>query len=137
MFEFVLAFLNIPLTCIWDCAETDFIFRTLHKSLIEEFQLTFLNLWFVWWIKFSSLKHINIKFFEKFMLENFFDSSLSPNSLIFFLGKELVDQVLRLWTDINIMLNWVWECHISLLDQEEHLMLVFMEEWRDSNQDFV
>lgn len=71
------------------------------------------------------------------MFQNLFDSTLCTQSLIFFLSQKLINQILGLWTHINIMLNWIRKSDVCLLDQKEHLMLVFMEKWWDTNEHFI
>ena len=108
-----------------------------HESLVEELELSLVNFWLVLWINLLLHKLFNIEILKEWVLQYLFDVSSSTNSLIFLFVQELGDEVLGIWRDVDLVLLWNWEGHAGLLDEEVHSMLIFVEEWWDTNEHFV
>jgi len=71
------------------------------------------------------------------VLQDFVSSTLGSQALEFILVEQFLNEVLGVLRHHDLMLDWVREVDGSGLDQVVHLVLVPVEEWRDTHDHLV
>lgn len=71
------------------------------------------------------------------MLQDFVSTALGSQALEFILVEQFLNEVLGVFRNKDLVLDWVREVDVSRLDQVVHLVLVPVEEWRDTHDHLV
>lgn len=80
---------------------------------------------------------IKVEIFKEWMSQYLLNATICSYSLPLVLFEKLVDEVLGIFRDENVMLLRNWVSDLSLFDQEVHSVLIFVEEWRNTNEHLV